>query len=331
MVALAPTLPDPHRFDPVRFPGTAAFGAWPPPYFDFAAAGLRERGLRFERDAGGEIALVRNFGHLRVLIDIDRAHTSFGIEPGSRDFLLLRLIPAALRFVESIAPDDPVPLCLQDEDPPPPADHHVYAATTTLVAVMAEQAGEEALALCDAIRRVPPGAGMFERAVARCITRDGFELEKVAPLARRLQRLANAHAAALAAAANQPDYVGMERLVRQTYTALETDKRWTHDLLTLALASLKAQIEKPRLAAERLFTEAEASLRRDGALSNLTRLGQHQQLMAERLTEMALFWGRTCAAWMAVHPETTDRREIEALARGTLRRLSLSTLYRVVD
>jgi hypothetical protein len=319
--------PDPLRFDPVRFPGATELGPWPPPAFDFASPALREPGLCFERDAGGEIALIRHFGHLRVLIDIDRAHTSFQIAPGSRDFLLLRLIPAALRFVDQVAPEDPIPPQLQGEDPPLPEEHHVYAATTTLVGVLAERAGEEALALSEAIRRVPPGGGMFERAVARCVTRDGLALDRVAPLARRLQRLANAHAAALAAAAAQPDFAGMERRVGETHLALENDRRWTNDLLTLALSTLKLRIDQPRLAVDRLQREAEAALRRDGALSNLIRLGQQQQAIADRLTDLAMFWNRNCAAWLAVHPETTDRREIEALARNTIRRLSLTTLY----
>lgn len=311
----------------MRFPGAAGLGPWPPPRFDFESPALREPGLCFERDAGGEIALVRHFGHLRVLIDIDRAHTSFQIAPGSRDFLLLRLVPAALRFVEQVAPDDPVPPQLLDEDPPLPEEHHVYAATTALVGVLAERAGDEALALCEAIRRVPPGAGMFERAVARCVTRDALPLDRIAPLARRLQRLANAHAAALAAAAAQPDFAGMERQVASTHLALETDRRWTNDLLTLALSTLKLHIDRPRLAADRLQAEAGAALRREHALANLVRLAQHQQAIADRLTDLALFWNRCCAAWLAVHPETTDRREIEALARNTIRRLSQASLY----
>ncbi|MFC7539539.1 hypothetical protein ACFQU2_08805 [Siccirubricoccus deserti] len=50
-------------------------------------------------------------------------------------------------------------------------------------------------------------------------------------------------------------------------------------------------------------------------------------MLRDRLTDLALFWNRTATAWLAVHPETTDRREIEALTRNTLRRLSLAALY----
>jgi hypothetical protein len=41
-----------------------------------------------------------------------------------------------------------------------------------------------------------------------------------------------------------------------------------------------------------------------------------------------VFWRRLAAAWLAVDPDTTDRREIEALARNALRRLALVPLYR---
>ncbi|MFC7539537.1 hypothetical protein ACFQU2_08795 [Siccirubricoccus deserti] len=107
--ALPPALPDPRGFDPVCFPGAARLGEWPPPRFDFAAAVLREPGLRFERDAAGSIAVVRRFDHIRLVTDIDRAHLLFDILPGSRDFMLLRLVPAALRFMETVSPQDPMP------------------------------------------------------------------------------------------------------------------------------------------------------------------------------------------------------------------------------
>ncbi|MCO6417000.1 hypothetical protein JYK14_12630 [Siccirubricoccus sp. KC 17139] len=322
-----PTLPDPRSFDPVTFPGAVGLGEWPPPRFDFAAAVLREPGLRFERDAAGAIAVVRRFDHIRLVMDIERAHLMFEIQPGSRDFLLLRLVPAALRHVETVAPQDPVPPTLRGEDPPLPEEHHIYAATTALVEAMAATAQEEAVALCDSIRRVPPGADMFEQAVARCITRDGLPLETVAPLARRLQRLANAHAGALAAAAAQPDYRAMERMVSLTHKVLGDDRRWANDLLTLALGSLGPVIDRPRRTMEQVVREADASLRRPGALQNLSRLITKQRSLRDRLTDLTLFWGRTATAWLAVHPETTDRREIEALARNTLRRLSIHSLY----
>jgi hypothetical protein len=324
-------LPDPRAFDPVCFPGAAGLGEWPPPRFDFAAAAVREPGLRFERDAAGAIAVVRQFDHIRLVMDIERAHMMFDIEPGSRDFLLLRLVPAALRFAETVTPQDPVPAALREEDPPLPEEHHIYSATTALVEAISATAQEEALALCDAIRRVPPGADMFEQAVARCITRDALPLELVAPLARRLQRLANAHAGALAAAAAQPDFRAMERMVGLTYKVLGDDRRWAHDLLTLALGSLSPVIDRPRLTVDKVVKEADASLRRPGALQNLSRLITKQRALRDRMTDISLFWSRTATAWLAVHPETTDRREIEMLTRNTLRRLSISSLYVVPD
>ncbi|WP_149535996.1 hypothetical protein [Siccirubricoccus phaeus] len=327
----SPNLPDPRNFDPVIFPGTAGLGEWPPPAFDFAAAALREPGLCFERDAGGAIAVVRRFDHIRLLVDIERAHLMFDIRPGTRDFLLLRLVPPALRYIETVEPNDPVPPALRDEDPPLPEEHHIYAATTALVEAMAATAQEEAVALCDSIRRVPPGAEMFEQAVARCITREGLPLETVAPLARRLQRLANAHAGALAAAAAQPDYRAMERMVHLTHKVLGDDRRWANDLLTLALGSLGPVIDRPRRTMDLVVREADASLRRPGALQNLGRLITTQRNLRDRLTDLALFWGRTATAWLAVHPETTDRREIEGLARNTLRRLSINSLYQPPD
>jgi hypothetical protein len=325
--ALPHALPDPRGFDPVCFPGAAWLGEWPPPRFDFAAAALREPGLRFERDAAGGIAVVRRFDHIRLVTDIDRAHLLFDIPPGSRDFMLLRLVPAALRFTETVTPQDPMPAPLRDEDPPLPEEHHIYAATTALVEAMSATAQEDAMSLCDAIRRVPPGADMFEQAVARCITQDLLPLERVAPLARRLQRLANAHAGALAAAATQPEYRSMESMVHLTHRVLGDDRRWANDLLTLALGALGPVIDRPRLAVDLVVREADASLRRPGALQNLTRLITRQRMLRDRLNDLALFWNRTATAWLAVHPETTDRREIEALTRNTLRRLSLTALY----
>ncbi len=145
----SPALPDPRGFDPVRFPGTAAPGDWPPPRFDFASPWMRGPGLRFDRDAAGGIAVVRHFGHLRTLLDIERAHSLLDIAPGTRDFLLLRLVPAALRLRETITPGDPVPEVLRDDDEPPlPAPQDLYAATATLVDGLSRVAGEQGAALC---------------------------------------------------------------------------------------------------------------------------------------------------------------------------------------
>jgi hypothetical protein len=326
--SLPPALPEPRGFDPVRFPGTPVGEAWPPPRLDFAAPWLREPGLCFEREASGGIAVVRAFAHLRMVVDIEGAHRLFDIEAGSRDFLLLRLVPAALRCVERIAPGDPLPPPLLDDDAEMPEDHHLFAASSALVERLAATAGEEGQALADAMRRVPPGPAMFETAVARCITDGGFAMETIAPLARRLQRLANAHARVLAAAAMQPDYAGMERMVRLTREALGADRRWAGDLLTRALDSLQTRIAQPRRTATTLFAAAEAAMRRPLPLEAPTRLIREQEHLRDRLVDLGIFWRRLAAAWMAVDPDTTDRRDIEALARNAVRRLSLITLYR---
>lgn len=324
-------LPDPRRFDPVRFPGVPEGEAWPPPRFDFEAAWLREPGLAFERDAGGGIGVVRAFAHLRMVLDIENAHRLLDIVPGTRDFRLLRLVPPALRCVDRIEPGDPVPGPLLDDDPEMPDDHHLYAATSALVERLAATAGEEGQALAEAMRRVPPGPAMFETAVAHCITRDGFAMGTMAPLARRLQRLANAHARVLAVAAAQPDYLAMERMLRRTRAAIGADRRWAGDLLTRALEALQAQIVRPRQTAEALLSQAEAAMRRPLPLEAPTRLIREQEACRDRLLDLAVFWRRLAAAWLAVDPDTTDRREIEALARNALRRLALVPLYRVEE
>lgn len=324
----ASTLPNPRQFDPVSFPGVPQGERWPPPTLDFTAAWLREPGLCFERDAGGGIGVVRPFAHLRMVVDIDGAHSLFDIQPGSRDFRLLRLVPPALRCVDRIAPGDPLPGPLLDDDPELPDDHHLFAASSALVERLAATAGEEGLALADAMRRVPPGPGMFEAAVARCITESGFAMDRMAPLARRLQRLANAHARVLSTAATQPDYAAMERMVSRTRDALGADRRWAGDLLTRALDSLNMRIGLPRRAATDLFLAAQAAMQRPMPLEAPTRLIQAQERYRDRLLDLSAFWRRLTAAWLAVDPDTTDRREIEALARNAVRRLSLVSLYR---
>lgn len=324
-------LPDPRRFDPVRFPGVADGEVWPPPRFDFEATWMREPGLAFERDASGGIEVVREFAHLRMVVDIESAHRLFDLAPGTRDFRLLRLIPAALRMVERIEPGDPVPPALLDDEAEMPEEHHLYTATSALVERLASSAGEEGMALAEAMRRVPPGPAMFETAVAQCITEGGFAMGTIAPLARRLQKLANAHARVLAAAAGQPDYPAMERMLRRTREALGADRRWAGDLLTRALEALLPQIPRPRRAAEALLAQAVTAMRRPQQLEAPTRLIREQERLCERLVDLSVFWRRLAAAWLAVDPDTTDRREIEALARNALRRLALVPLYRIEE
>jgi hypothetical protein len=329
--ASADRLPDPRRFDPVRFPGVAPGETWPPARFEFDAAWLRETGLAFERDAGGGIGVIRAFGHLRMVVDIESAHRQFDIAPGTRDFRLLRLVPAALRCVERIEHGDPMPTALAEDDPETPEDHHLFAATGALVERLAQTAGEEGLALAQAMRRVPPGPAMFEQAVAHCITQDGFPMATMAPLARRLQKLANAHARVLSVAAAQPDYAAMERMLRRTKDALGADRRWAGDLLTRALEALLPQITRPRRTADALLAQAEAAMRRPLPLEAPTRLITEQDRFRDRLLDLTVFWRRLAAAWLAVDPDTTDRREIEALARNALRRLALVPLYRIEE
>lgn len=324
-------LPDPKAFDPVRFPGVPEGEAWPPPRFDFEAPWLREPGLAFERDPGGAISLIRAYAHMRMVVDIEQAHRQFDIAPGTRDFRLLRLVPAALRCVDRVEPGDPVPGPLLDDDPEAPQEQHLRIATHALVERLAATAGEEGEALARAMRRVPPGPDSFETAVAHCITAEGFPMGTMAPLARRLQKLANAHASVLSAAAAQPDYASMERMLRRTREALGADRRWVGDLLTRALEALLPQIGRPRRTAETLTAQAIAAMRRPLPLEAPTRLIAEQERYRARLLDLSVFWRRLAAAWLAVDPDTTDRREIEALARNALRRLALTPLYRVSE
>ncbi|MBE9606453.1 hypothetical protein IAI18_16435 [Acetobacteraceae bacterium H6797] len=321
-------LPDPALFDPVRFPGQDR-EPWPPPSFDFAAPWLSRDGLVFEREASGDISVVRRFEHMRLLVRIETAHRTLDIEPGSRDFRLLRLVPAALRFCEQVSPGDPVPPILLGDDAPPPEEHHLYAATTVLIEALGERAGEEGRALAEAIRRVPPGQDMFERAVVHCMSDIGMRIEGLAPVARRLQRLANAHARVLSAYATQPDYEAMENMIFLTRRTLTRDRRWAGDLLTHALAWLEQSISRPRHTAEALSKQADARLRKLGAMADMSKLVVEQEKYHARLLDIATFWRRLSAAWLAVHPETTDRRDVEALARNAIRRLSLKPLYDV--
>jgi hypothetical protein len=326
-----PVLPDPRRFDPVRFPGTPSPESWPPRRFEFVSPWMREPGLSFERDAAGGIAVVRCSGGMRMLLDIERAHQLLDIAPGTHDFLLLRLVPSALRVVESITPGDPVPEVLRDEDPPLPETHHLYAATAALVEGLSRAAGAEGVALCEALRRIAPGPEMIEQAVARVVQRDGFSLTAIAPLARRLQRLANAHARVLAAAAAQPDFAAMEHAVHSVRGAIAGDRRWSNDLLALALARIDGAIGKPRQAATRLSQEATSVLKGPAVLHDITRLIRLQEDIRDRLTDLGHFWRRAAMAWVAVDPVATDRRDIKALTRNAARRLSLDALYRTTD
>jgi hypothetical protein len=123
----------------------------------------------------------------------------------------------------------------------------------------------------------------------------------------------------------------MERMLRRTREALGADRRWAGDLLTRALEALLPQIGRPRRTAEALLAQAVGGMRKQQPLDSPTRLIREQERLRERLVELAIFWRRLAAAWLAVDPDTTDRREIEALARNALRRLALVPLYRIEE
>jgi len=323
-------LPDPLNFDPVRFPGVGLDEVWPPEAFDFSAPWLRDPDLCFERGVSGEIIFVRRFDALRLVLDIETAHSALDIAPSSRDFRLLRLVPSALRLVESVTPGDPVPPALRGLPPPPPEEHHLYAATTALVAALERGAGPAGGAFLDALRRTPPGVRMFEAAAAQCIRQGGFALERMAGLARGLHRLAHAHAEVLAAHAAQPDYTGMERMVAATTRVLVRDAGWSGDLLAHGLRQIEPLVATPRETAEMLRATATAMLEEDGTLGAAARLAAQQAHLRDRLIDLGIFWRRLAAAWASVHPQLTDRREVDALSRNILRRLSLKALYQTV-
>ena len=321
------TLPDPLLYDPVHFPGVVEGEEWPPPAFSFESPWLRTDDLAFERGPDGQIIFVRRFEALRLVLDVENAHSALDVQPGSRDFRLLRLIPSALRLVEVVIPGDPMPPALRGQPQPTPPEHMLYAATTALVSALSRGAGAAGQAYLDALRRTPPGIAMFESAAARCITSGAFELERIARLARALQRLARAHAEVLAAHAAQPDYAGMERLVKATARVLLRDAHWSGDLIAQALRQVTPLVGVPRETADALRDAAVAALDQQGSLSAVAVMAERQALLRDRLTDLGLFWRRAAAAWASVHPESTDRREIDLLCRNLLRRLKLKPLY----
>jgi hypothetical protein len=322
-----PRLPDPAKFDPVRFPGVAADEEWPPRLFDFEAAWIRGSGHCFERGPSGEVIFVRAYEQLRLVLDIETAHSALDINPRGRDFRLLRLIPSALRLVEVVRPGDAVPPPLRGEEMHDAGDHHLYAATTALAEALGQGEGPEGQALLSAFRRVPPGAHMFEMAAARCVAQGGFAVERVALLAKALQRLAFAHAGVLAAYQAGPDWNGMERMVAAACRVQTRDARWSGSLLAHGLQKLEAVIGTPRQTAEALMGQAKLALVSARSLRDVPVLVREQADIRTRLTDLAHFWRGCAAAWASVHAETTDRNQIEDLARHAIRRMSLPGLY----
>ncbi|MCK8785447.1 hypothetical protein M0638_13740 [Roseomonas sp. NAR14] len=339
-------LPDPRGFDPVRFPGQGR-EAWPPRRFDFTLPWLGAHLLRFERDAAGGICAVRRCEHLRLVVDFEAAHLALDVPVGSRDFRLLRLVPAALRFTETVAAGDPVPRVLTLDESLPPNGRHLRDATLLLldaVAALGDRMGPQARALGEALRRLPPGAGLMERALAARFMRGDLDIDLVGPLARRVQRLAEANARVMAAVATQPDYRAMERMLVTTRDAMRDSRHRPDGLLLRALDTLAGSIDRPRRAAEALRQRAVTALREAaaggalqagpgrhrsaGADDDFGSLLAEQETLRGRLLELASFWQRVAAAWLAVDPETTERREVEALARNAILRLQLHALYR---
>lgn len=319
--------PDALFFDPVRFPGVAEGEEWPPPAFEFQSGWLRDRDLAFERGPDGQIVFVRRCQALRLVLDVETAHSALDLPPGSHDFRLLRLIPSALRLVETVVPGDPVPPTLRGEPFPEPAEHHFYAATSVLIGALERGAGAAGEAYLHALRRTPPGPRMFETAAARCVTDGQFELARIARLAKALQRLARAHAEVLSAFASQPDYAGMERMVAATARVLQRDAAWSNDLLAHALRRALPLTRIPRETAEALRAAAAEELERQRGFAALFAMVERQAALRDRLVDLGLFWTRLSAAWASVHPETTDRREIDTLCRHLIRRLRLKPLY----
>jgi hypothetical protein len=320
-------LPNPFTFDPVRFPGVPEGEEWPPASFDFRAPWLRGAEIAFERGPDGQIIFVRRFESLRLVLDVDTAHSALDLVPGSNDFRLLRLIPSALRLVECVCPGDPMPPALRNAPLPLPAEHLLYSATTALVSALSRGAGAAGEAYLDALRRTPPGLEMFETAAARCVTDGQFELARIAGLARALQRLARAHAEVLGAHAAQPDYAGLERMVAATTKVLLRDAHWSGDLIAQALRQVAPLVTVPRSTADMLLAAAAEALERQGSLDAVAKMTETQARLRDRLTDLGLFWRRIAAAWATVHPETTDRREIDLLCRNLLRRLQIKSLY----
>jgi hypothetical protein len=131
----------------------------------------------------------------------------------------------------------------------------------------------------------------------------------------------------LAAHAAQPDYAGLERMVGATTKVLLRDAHWSGDLIAQALRQVAPLVTVPRATADMLLGAAAAALERQGSLDAVGAMAENQARLRDRLTDLAVFWRRTAAAWATVHPETTDRREIDLLCRNLLRRLQLRSLY----
>jgi hypothetical protein len=119
----------------------------------------------------------------------------------------------------------------------------------------------------------------------------------------------------------------MERMVAATSRVLQRDAAWSNDLVAHALRRVLPLLRQPREAAETLRAAACAEIERQRSFTVVFGMVERQAELRDRLIDLGLFWMRLAAAWASVHPETTDRREIEVLCRNLLRRLQLKSLY----
>ena len=105
------------------------------------------------------------------------------------------------------------------------------------------------------------------------------------------------------------------------------DAGWLGDLIAHALRQIEPLVCSPGETADALRDMAVARLEADGTLGDAGRLAMAQGVYRDRLIELGIFWRCLAAAWASVHPQLTDRREVDALSRNVLRRLSLKPLY----
>jgi len=299
---------------------------WPPRRFDFDEPLLRAANVHFERNADAETSLVRRIGRMRIVVDFNRLHTFVSVARDSRDFHLLQLVPEALRFVEHVAPFDPLPEQLWSDDPPMPAEAHLRTATARLLRVLAahiEATGHEAQKAW--LRR-----GNYSQLFQRASTAGEGAADDLTPLARHMHNLGNAHAGVIAAHAEQPNHAGMAQRVRQLLGRLRSNHHCPDVLLSQALIALVAQIDRPAETVTRLLHVAETELWHPTALYDMPSLIHRQRKYEARLRELTLFWRRTCREWLNERPERPDWRHIEVLARATQRRLA-AKVYDIED
>jgi len=294
---------------------------WPPRCFDFEEPILRANNVHFERNADAEPALIRRVGRVRIVVDLNRIHTFAPIVRGSRDFHLLNLVPEALRFVEQVAPFDPLPAELLPDEPMLPPEPYLRAATARLLRVIAAQVEKDGRVIGDPSSLLRDHSQIFQRAAGQSLMH-AEAAGRFDPLAHRLQQLANAHAGVLAAQAAMPDFAAMAQRVAQLRRRLGGNHHCPDVLLNQALSAVLAQIERPGQTVDRLFSQAEAELWRPQALRDIPGQIRRQRGFEARLREIALFWRRTCREWLSQRVERPNWRHIEVLARSTQRRLA---------